>query len=445
MSFLHSPQPRFRLNRPPGAWRQVVTGTLTGQTTRSKDSDDDITALESLLADWMSVPHAICVSQGRTALYLALRELIEPGQAVILSPFTFHEVVNMVLCAGGRPLFADVEPGTSNIDAAEVERLLAGEDGGGAGTAGGPGSSSSAASPNIGAVIATHLHGIPCDIERIAAACAAHGVTLIEDAAQCFGGRIGGRHVGTFGDVGIFSFNRIKNVASLYGGLLVTGDGALADRVRAAIAPFPYESPARLLAQALRCQMYDIATAPGLFPLFTHPLMRLDALRGPGILGGLIENERAPARYDHMPARYLRRMTPLQARLVLRQLEHVDTHTKDRVLHARAYHAGLAGLPGVVLPRFRGDGSNIYLSLPVQVPDRAGLLRHLVRRGRDVRGRQYANAADLACYAEFARDCPNARAAAERGFLLPTYPGYAESEVRANVRAIGEYCKGAGE
>lgn len=424
MGILGSSQPRFRLYRPPGAWAEVIAAALTGRTTHAPG---DIATLESLVADWMSIDHAICLSQGRTALYLALLELIEPGQSVILSPFTFHEVVNIVLCAGGRPVFADIEPGTSNIDAAEVERLLA-----------------AASDTGVGAVIATHLHGIPCDVERIAAACGARGVPLIEDAAQCFGGRIGGQHVGTFGDVGFFSFNRIKNVTSLYGGMLVTRDSALASRVRGRIESYAYESPARLLGQALRSMMYDIGTAPGIFPCITHPVVRFDALYGPGVIGRLVENERAPGRYDRMPTRYLRRMTPLQARLIMRQLEHIDTHTKNRVLHARTYHAGLSGLPGVVLPRFRGDGSNIYLSLPVQVPDRDGLVRHLMRRGRDVRAHQYANAAELPCYAEFARDCPHARIAAERGFLLPTYPSYPESEVRANVRAIGEYCEGAG-
>jgi dTDP-4-amino-4,6-dideoxygalactose transaminase len=63
----------------------------------------------------------------------------------------------------------------------------------------------------------------------------------------------------------------------------------------------------------------------------------------------------------------------------------------------------------------------------------------MMRQGRDVRTRQYSNAADLSCFAEFARECPNARTAAERGFLLPTYPRYPELEVEKNIRVMREF------
>lgn len=410
-----SPQPRFRLYHPQGIWTKVAAAVLSGRTTCS---EEDVAALEKRVAELMGIEHGICVSHGRTGIYLALCHLIEPGQNVVLSPYTFHEIINMVLCAGGRPVFADIEADSCSIAASEVERLI---------------------DDDTGAVIATHLFGISCDIEAISEICRDRGVPLIQDAAQCFGAHINGRHLGTFGDAGVFSFSFVKNVPSLYGGMVVTQDDALQDYIRGALESLPYESPARLIGLTLRSIAYDVMTANVLFQFITFPLFRFGYLRNADALGRLVETEHDPVAYRQIPKQYLKRMTPLQARLVAEQLDDVDRHSRARVAHARAYHSGLSDIPDIQLPLLREDGADIYLSLPVQVPDREKLLKHMMRQGRDVRTRQYANAADLPCFAEFARKCPNARTAAERGFLLPTYPRYPELEVEKNVHVMREF------
>ncbi len=415
MTSQFSPQPRYRQSHPRRTWAKVATAALSGRTTHS---EEDVAALEKRVAELMGIDHGICVSQGRTGIYLALCHLIEPGQNVVLSPYTFHEVINMVLCAGGRPIFADIEADSYSIAASEVERLI---------------------DNDTGAVIATHLFGISCDIESISKICRDRGVPLIEDAAQCFGARINGRHLGTFGDAAVFSFSRVKNVSSLYGGMVVTQDDALQNHIRSALKPLPYESPTRLLGQALTSVAFDVMTADVLFQFVSFPLFRIDYLRNFNALGRLVETERGPVAYRQIPKQYLKRMTPLQARLVAEQLADVDRCSQARVAHARSYHSGLSDISDIRLPPLREDGADIYLSLPVQVPDCEKLVKHMMRQGRDVRTRQYANAADLPCFAEFARECPNARTAAECGFLLPTYPRYPESEVEKNIRVMREF------
>ena len=410
-----SPEPRFRLYRARGSYAAVALSTLAGAARRA---GAPLAELEQQICERTGSPHAVCLSQGRTGIYLALRGLIEPGQAVVLSPYTFHDVINMVLCAGGRPVFADVESNTCNISADEVRRLV---------------------DETTGAVIATHLHGITCNIESIAAICRERGVPLIEDAAQSFGARISGRPAGTFGDVGIFSFSRVKNVPALYGGMLLCRDQALFDYVRHALDQYPLEQSFRLTRQALLCWAGDVLTAPLVFQLLTFRLWRYDFVHGINAIGRFIRTEHELSSYEKMPARYLKRMTALQAELVLRQLEHVDDHARARMHRARLYHKGLADIAEVRRPPFRDDGSHIYLSYPVQVTERRQLVEHLFRRGRDVRAGQYANAADAACFANFARDCPTARATAAGCFVLPTYPRYSESEVMKNICAIREF------
>ena len=123
-------------------------------------------------------------------------------------------------------------------------------------------------------------------------------------------------------------------------------------------------------------------------------------------------------RNESIPSRYLRRFTPVQARLVLDQLERVDDLTRQRQELARLYHDGLSGIPEVILPPLPGDDSHIYLTYPIQVPDRHALLRFLVLRRRDLTVQHMGNTADYPCFSNFHRDCPRARETG-RSVLIP--------------------------
>ena len=411
------PQPRFRYYGSPQNYLQIATGVLTGHL---RSGEQYLAALERRLADWTGARHSFCLPQNRLGLYLALRCLIQPGQRVILSPYTIFDVVNMVICAGGHPVFADIEPETCNIDPRQVKELI---------------------DSDTGAVIATHLHGLACDIEEISEICRAQGVPLIEDAAQCFGGRVGGRHVGTFGDVGIFSFSLKKNVNTLYGGFLITKDDALHDRMRADLASFPFESKGVILKRAAKCLVGDVLTISPVFQILTFWLLRYDCLHDNQLVSKLTQPERRPQLMTELPEQYRRRMTPLQARLALRQIEIVQEDMQTRLIYARSYYEGLSGLQDIGLPPLCEDGSHTYLEFPIQVPDRQKLVKHIMSRGCDVGIQSLTNTADLPCFSAYARQCPQARRTADRVILLPIYPGYGQAEVNRMIASIRSYSR----
>lgn len=180
-------------------------------------------------------------------------------------------------------------------------------------------------------------------------------------------------------------------------------------------------------------------TTPPLFQLFTFPLFRFDFLRNGGKVAKLLQKKSQPVLCHELPEHYKRRMTSLQARLAVRQIADVEQHIKVRLDHARAYHRGLSGLPEVSLPPLREDGSHIYLEFPIRVSERQNLVRYMIEQGRDVEEHDYANAADLPCFSDYARDCPNARVVAAQVVLLPTYPGYGRGEVEKNIATIHSY------
>lgn len=170
-----------------------------------------VAAFEEAFARMTGARHAIATSSGTTALHLALlAHGVGPGDEVITSPFTFIASVNSILFTGARPVFADIDEATFNIDPERLEAAI---------------------TPRTKAVMPVHLYGQACDMDEICAIVERRGVALVEDAAQAVGATYGGRHVGTFG-TGVFSLYATKNVMSGEGGMITTNDDAIADSVR---------------------------------------------------------------------------------------------------------------------------------------------------------------------------------------------------------------------
>jgi dTDP-4-amino-4,6-dideoxygalactose transaminase len=124
---------------------------------------------------------------------------------------TFVATANAVLHAGGTPVFADCDRGTFNVTAASVAAAI---------------------TPRTRAVVPVHFAGLPCPMDGIMGVIGDAQIRVVEDCAHCIEGTIGGRHAGTFGDFGAFSFYPTKNVTSIEGGMIVTGDAEAAERMR---------------------------------------------------------------------------------------------------------------------------------------------------------------------------------------------------------------------
>ncbi len=160
----------------------------------------------------LGASHGLTVSNGTTALQVALLALgIGPGDEVIVPEFTFVAPANMVLAVGASPVFADVDPRTFCLDAADVARRI---------------------TPKTRAIIAVHLYGNVCDMDAIGALARAHGLRLIEDTAQAPFSRYRGRFAGTFGDAGCFSFQAAKTITTGEGGFVVTPHADAEEKMR---------------------------------------------------------------------------------------------------------------------------------------------------------------------------------------------------------------------
>lgn len=408
------PLPRLRIYTTLDQYRQVLLDTVTGRVRRG----DAVERLEEALAATVGAKYAVAMPLARVGIYFAIKALIKPGQKVILSPYTIADVVNMVVLAGGNPVFADVERETCNIDAGEVERLI---------------------DDNTGAVMATHFYGLACDIERIAAICKARGVPLIEDAAQAFGVRVNGRRVGTFGTVGIYSFGMYKNVNSFFGGMITTDDANVRNRIAKEMAALPYQSLTGYFTKVAEALATDIITWPVFFRLGFFWVLRFAFLKDVSAVNNRMKIDVDPKLKTEMPENYLCRMTPLQARMILGQLDRVDGETRRRIEAAQIYHRGLSDIPELILPPMRTDMSHMYWYYPIQYARRHELVAYAMKHLRDITESYHRNCADLPCFAPWYRDCPNARATADSLIYLPTYPRYTDREIEKTVQVVRSF------
>jgi len=169
-----------------------------------------VTALEQRLKDYLGVRNIILTNNGTIALQIAYRALGINGSA-ITTPFSFVATTSSLQWEGIKPIFADIDPATWNLDPNQIERHI---------------------QQDTSAIVATHVFGNPCDVERIEQIARIHNLKVVYDGAHAFGVRHKGQSVYKWGDISTLSFHATKLFHTIEGGAIVTNDDELADRVR---------------------------------------------------------------------------------------------------------------------------------------------------------------------------------------------------------------------
>ena len=247
--------------------------------------------------------HSIAVTSCTTALHLSLVALgFGPGDEAIVPAFTWIATANVVEHLGGKVVFCDIDLNTFNIDPAKIEAVI---------------------TPRSRAILPVHLFGLAADMAAIDTIARKHGLWVVEDAACGFGSRYHGRHVGTLGDTGCFSFHPRKAITTGEGGMITTNDDGLAEKLRR---------------------------------LRDHGAAISDLQRHLGARPYLLA--------DHPDAGYNHRMTDLQGALGAAQMARAKDIIAERQHLAGIYDAAFADLPWIRTPA-RIDGlDHGYQSYP---------------------------------------------------------------------------------
>ena len=250
---------------------------------------EEVRAFEEEVARYLGVEHAVGLNSGTDALLIGLRALgVGPGDEVVTTSFSFFATAEAISSVGATPVFVDVDETTFNLDPNQLE---------------------AAVTKRTRAILPVHLYGNPAAMTRVMEVAGAYGLKVLEDCAQSFGARycgaetdkpapeILGKHTGTLGDAGAFSFYPTKNLGAFGdAGMLVTDDDETAELAR------------------------------------------------------MLRNHGSKVRYSNEMLGYNSRLDSLQAALLRVKLPHVERWNRQRVRAAERYNALFDGLDGVVTP-----------------------------------------------------------------------------------------------
>ncbi|MDV3821953.1 aminotransferase DegT [Elizabethkingia anophelis] len=156
--------------------------------------------LEMELKEYLNINHLLFVTNGTVALQMAIKALELDGE-IITTPFSFVSTTSSIVWEGCKPIFVDIDPESLNIDASKIEAAI---------------------TEKTSAILATHVYGNPCDVERIDKIATKHNLKVIYDAAHCFGVKVHGKSIFDYGDISICSLHATKLYHSIEGGLLFT-------------------------------------------------------------------------------------------------------------------------------------------------------------------------------------------------------------------------------
>jgi dTDP-4-amino-4,6-dideoxygalactose transaminase len=333
----------------------------------------EVAQLEAEVARLSRTGHAIGCASGTDALLLPLRALdLEPGDEVITTPFTFFATAGAIHNAGGRPVFVDIDAGTYNISPQAIEAAI---------------------TPRTRAIIPVHLFGQMAAIEAILPIAQRHGLAVIEDAAQAIGARrrIDGewRMAGELGTCGTLSFFPSKNLGAFGdGGMIVTQDAALAERLR-------------------RLRLH----------------------------GG-------SKQYFHDEVGFNSRLDTLQAAVLLAKLPYLAEWSIARARNAARYTEAFSGHPAVCPPQVDPANTHIYNQYTIRVPRRDELQARLKERGI---GTAIYYPLPLHLQPCFSRlgyrpgSMPVSESAATSVISLPVYPEMPRDHQDAVIEAVLEF------
>jgi len=320
-----------------------------------------------MLAAYTGSSHAVAVSNGTVSLYAALRALgIGPGDEVIVPDFTMIASANAVVLTGATPVFVDISAADLCLDLDLAERAI---------------------TRRTRAIMLVSLNGRAPDMQRAVSLAARYGLFLMEDAAQSLGSRQAGRHLGTFGRVGSFSFSPAKIVTMGQGGALVTDDRELAERIR---------------------QIKDFG------------------------------RRTAGADY-HEIIGFNFKLTDLQAVIGIEQMKKLDYRVQRKKEIFAGYRSGLAGIPGVkMVETDLAESTPWFVDILVDEPEKLGL--YLGQQG--IRTRRFyppvhsQPAYGLTC------SFPISESVCAQGLWLPSSSFLSETDVSRVCDAIRRFLRG---
>ena len=319
----------------------------------------EVKKFEEEFAKYNNARFCVSVSNGTEAIHISLMACgVKEGDEVITTPFTAVPTIVAIESAGGVPVFADIKPETFNIDPEAIKKKI---------------------THKTKAIVVVHLFGNPCEMDKIMEIAKNNNLKVIEDACQAHGAEFNSVKVGTFGDVGCFSFYPTKNLGAMGdGGAVITNNREIADELI------------------------------------------------------LLRNYGQTEKYNHFKKGFNYRLDEIQAAILRAKLRHLEEWNKKRINAALLYNS-LIKNPNIVLPSILPNAKHVFHMYTLRVKEREKLI-NMIEKNKIFWGIHYPLPVYLqTAYREYRTPenrCPNAEMVSQEVISIPLHPEITEDKIR---------------
>lgn len=359
------------------------------------------------------VRHCYFISSGRAALALiiqSLKKMTGNGRSEVIVPsYTCYSVPASIIRAGLKIRICDVDPLTLDYDYDKLAKTNF---------------------RNVLGIVSSNLYGIPNDLSALSIITEKNGLFLVDDAAQCMGGKVNGRFVGTFGTAGLYSLDKGKNISSIEGGIIVTDSDELAQHISSEIAilqqppvldSFKYIAKLLFYAAFLRPSLYWI---PANIPFLK--------------LGTTVYDIEYP----------IRAYSGLFSAMGLQLFRYLEEINRIRIANAEYLRKYSNDIPGITIPEYKNHISPVFLRFPVLIQNRKirdTIVKALQQKGIGASTSYPGSIIDIQeikdSLTSNQNDAKGGRMVAEQIVTLPTHPYVTEKDLQTIVSTMKDICK----
>jgi len=364
-----------------------------------------INEFECLFSKKYGVAHSLALGSCRSGFALIIDALgIKSGDEVILPAFNLSAFPKILKLKGIKPIFNDIDEKTFNIDANKIEANI---------------------TPKTKAIVAVHLFGNVCDMDRIMHIARKHDLCVIEDCANAFMTQFKNSNVGTYGNAACFSLGHSKDVPTFGGGVVITNNNSLNLSMRERYdKEYLFPGVGDMIRVFIKNILLKVATSKFVFLLFIYPFVLLFSLFGFDIIGHVIEED------DQMITKISKkRFTNFQAHIGIDKLNENNRMQAKRVEIAQAFNKALSSLDNVTAAKVIEGGSHAYWNYPMLFDRRLFLANQLLWHGIDAREVTTYNCNRYKIFEEFKQECPATDKISKTILTLPIYHALTEKEV----------------
>lgn len=394
--------------------KKEIIGALRVQIFKFKKQQPNyINSLEKDFAKYIGCKYVKTVGQGRIALSILLKSVnVKKGDEIILPVFCCSIVAKTILSLGAIPRFVDIDTDTFNIDCEKIEENI---------------------SEKTKVILAVHIFGLPCDMDKIKDIAKSNNLYVIEDCAQAMGAEYKGKKVGTFGDVAFFSLGRGKNITTIGGGgIITTNNYELYKRISSNTDNLYYPTSLYVVRGLLMLIMYQLLPKTPNTPLISSFIDRIG---------------KKPEKLPKNPFR----LSNAQAFLALSQLKKIDSFNATRIHNSNVISKELSKNKAIKIPIVPKDCKHVFLRYPIIIENNEitkstlEIVKLLRKRGIDAARKDdyLAHISPEFTELEYTKgDFPVAEKIVEKQIVLPNHPKVSEKNIETIVTTIYE-CMGS--